>query len=102
MNNDLVVDLREAFAHITHQTRRLLAMAAQWASEPTPPLPADDAEPSYQRRQQPSLSERLGADGVQTLIERYRKGVPARELAENYACSVITVRRLLQAHGVRR
>lgn len=77
-------------------------MADQWAAKPTPPLPADDAERSYQRRQQPSLAERLGADGVHALIERYREGASALELAERHGCSQITVRRLLRVHGVTR
>jgi DNA-directed RNA polymerase specialized sigma24 family protein len=91
------VDLRAAFASITHATRRLLSMSAGW----TTPTPVASAERAYQRKQQPSLGERLGEAGVQRLITSYRRGATAAELAEACDCSLSTVKRLLRTSNVR-
>lgn len=101
MNNDLLVDLRAAFSSMSPQTRRLLAMADEWAKDPLPLSADGTVSPSYRPKQQPSLAQRLTEADIQTLIQRYRNGVTGRELAEYYGCSLSTVKRLLRARGVR-
>lgn len=91
------LDLRAAFAHVSHATRRLLAMSTAW----TTPPPASTTQRAYQRKQQPSLAERLGEAGVQRLITSYLRGSTAAELAETCGCSLSTVKRLLRSHNVR-
>lgn len=86
-----------AFASIAHATRRLLAMSTAQAT----PTPAPTVQPAFQRKQQPSLAERLGEAGVQRLITNYRRGATAAELAEVCGCSLSTVKRLLRANSVR-
>lgn len=86
-----------AFASVTHATRRLLAMS----TTQTTPTPAPIAQPAFQRKQQPSLAERLGEAGVQRLILNYRRGATAAELAETCGCSLSTVKRLFRKQGVR-
>jgi len=76
-------------------------MAESWMTEPrqdsSPPL----ATPKFQPKQQPSLAERLGWQGVARLIRDYRSGSTAQELADRHGCSCKTIKRLLQAHHVR-
>ncbi|GAA4561104.1 hypothetical protein GCM10023175_72450 [Pseudonocardia xishanensis] len=95
------MDLRAAFASISFPTKRLLAMADRWAKESTPSTSTHVAQPRYQRKQQPSLAERLGEADVQTLIHRYRAGTTAPKLAEYSGRGLSTVKRLLRARGVR-
>lgn len=48
-----------------------------------------------------AVSERLGAETVQKIVDQYRSGVIARELAEDYGISLSSVRRLLRKAGAR-
>lgn len=90
--------LLEAFAHVSHATRRLLGMADKWSrtrgNDDQP-----DRSPSYQPKQQPSLAERLGEAGVAQLLARYRRGTTQQELADCYGVSASSVKRLIHAHG---
>lgn len=48
------------------------------------------------------LRDRFSAEELQTMIDLYCSGVPAREVAETYSVSLRSVKRLLQKQGVRR
>jgi hypothetical protein len=48
------------------------------------------------------LRDRYAPEELAALIDLYRSGATARELAEQYGISLRTVKRLLQNRGVRR
>jgi hypothetical protein len=95
------VDLFEALTHLSPKVRRLLGMADAWKRAQRGGVTAVQAEP-FQPQQPEALAVRLGADGVALLIERYRNGQTARELAAYFGCSLSTVKRLLRQRDVRR
>jgi transposase-like protein len=49
-----------------------------------------------------SLRDRLSAEELHTMIDLYRSGATARQVAEKFGVSVRSVTRLLHKHGVRR
>ena len=53
-------------------------------------------------RVQQRVMDRLGEAGVCRLASEFRAGVTTRELAERYAMSQSTVKRILRKRGVRR
>jgi len=53
-------------------------------------------------RVQQRVMDRLGEAGVRRLASEFRAGVTTRELAERYAMSQSTVKRILRKRGVRR
>ncbi|MGH3684620.1 MAG: helix-turn-helix domain-containing protein [Pseudonocardiaceae bacterium] len=48
------------------------------------------------------LRDRLSPDDLKTMIELYRSGTTARQVAEKFGVSLHSVKRLLHQHGVRR
>ncbi|MGH3710198.1 MAG: helix-turn-helix domain-containing protein [Pseudonocardiaceae bacterium] len=48
------------------------------------------------------LRDRLSPDDVQDMIELYRLGSTARQVAEKFDVSLSSVKRLLRQHGVGR
>lgn len=53
-------------------------------------------------RVQQRVMDRLGEAGACRLVSEFRVGVTTRELAEGYAMSQSTVKRILRKRGVRR
>lgn len=53
-------------------------------------------------RVQQRVMDRLGEDGLCRLASEFRAGATKRELAERYAMSESTVKRILRKRGVRR
>lgn len=49
-----------------------------------------------------TTAERLAFDGIAALVDQYRAGVTARELAGQYEVSLSTIKRLLRANNARR
>lgn len=94
------MDLLGAFAQITPQTRRLLAMPAKWAKQPLRHTVASRT-PHYRPKQRPSLEEQLGEAGVALLIARYRRGATQQDLADVHRVSLSSIKRLLRIRGVR-
>lgn len=68
--------------HLSPKVQRLLSMAEDWKRAQHAGVTALPAEP-FKPKQSEALAVQLGEDGVALLIERYRKGVTARELAEH-------------------
>jgi hypothetical protein len=48
------------------------------------------------------LRDRFSPEGLQTMIDLYRSGTTAGQVAEKYGVSLRSVKRLLHQHGVRR
>jgi hypothetical protein len=48
------------------------------------------------------VAQRLAADGVQAVVDGYRAGSTARELAERFVLSESSVKRLLRRAGCRK
>jgi DNA-directed RNA polymerase specialized sigma24 family protein len=48
------------------------------------------------------LDDRFSPEDLQAMIDLYRSGVTAREVAEKFGVSLRSVKRLLHRHGVRR
>lgn len=94
-----LVDLLGAFAQITPQTRRLLAMPAKWAKQ-AGMRAVHSRVPAYQPKQLPSLEEQLGEAGVAKLIARYRRGATQQELADVHRVSRSSVKRLLRKRSI--
>jgi transposase len=59
-------------------------------------------EPHNSGNGRPTAADRLAVDGLAAVVEQYRAGVTARELAERYAVSLSTIKRMLRANGARR
>lgn len=101
-----VVDLWGTYAHISHETRRLLDMSIKWpkddVGQAVDPEDRDTPQRHYQPRQPESLAVRIGEDGVRTLTKRFLAGTSKQQLADYYGCSLSTVERLLRTRGVRR
>lgn len=53
------------------------------------------------RPRQWSMSDRLSPDEVQTIIDLYRAGSIAKDVAAKFGISLSSVRRLLRKHGAR-
>jgi hypothetical protein len=49
-----------------------------------------------------SMRGRFSADELQTMIDLYKSGATAEEVAQTYGFSKRSIKRLLQQHGVRR
>jgi hypothetical protein len=49
-----------------------------------------------------SLRDRFSAEDLQTMIDLYRSGTTAKQVAEKFGVSVRSVTRLLHQHGIRR
>jgi len=49
-----------------------------------------------------SLRDRFSSEDLQTMIDLYRSGATAKQVAEKFGVSVRSVTRLLRQHGVRR
>jgi hypothetical protein len=95
------VDLFEALTHLSPKVQRLLGMADDWRREQREGVTAVEAEP-FQPKQPEALATRIGEDGVVLLVERYRDGATARELATYFGCGLSTIKRLLRQRKVRR
>ena len=76
-------------------------MAGDWKRAQSAGVMALPTKP-FQPRQPEALAVRLGEEGVTLLIERYRRGATARELAEHFGSSLSTIKRLLRQRKVRR
>jgi hypothetical protein len=48
------------------------------------------------------LRDRFSSEDLQSMIDLYRSGATARQVAENYCVSLRSVKRLLHQHGVHR
>jgi DNA invertase Pin-like site-specific DNA recombinase len=48
------------------------------------------------------VSDKVTDEDVRRLLERYRSGVTARKLVEEFGISESSVKRLLRKHGARR
>jgi hypothetical protein len=48
------------------------------------------------------LCDRFSSEDLQSMIDLYRSGATARQVAGNYGVSLRSVKRLLHQHGVRR
>jgi DNA invertase Pin-like site-specific DNA recombinase len=48
------------------------------------------------------LRDRFSSDDLQGVIDLYRSGATARQVAEKFGVSLRSVKRLLRQHGVRR
>jgi hypothetical protein len=48
------------------------------------------------------LHDRFSSEDLQAMIDLYRSGITAREVAEKFGVSLRSVKRLLHRHGVRR
>lgn len=99
------MDLWEAYASITYETRRLLDLAKSWPTTEASPASHQhhlNKERAYQPKQPESLAVRLGEAGVAQLIQEFLVGVTQQELAASYECSLSTVQRLLRNREVRR
>jgi transposase-like protein len=48
------------------------------------------------------LCDRFSAEDLQSMIDLYRSGATARQVAEKFGVSVRSVKRLLHQHGIRR
>jgi DNA-binding NtrC family response regulator len=48
------------------------------------------------------LRDRLSSDELQAMIDLYRSGTTAKQVAEKFGVSLRSVKRLLRKHGVRR
>lgn len=48
------------------------------------------------------LRDRFSSEDLQSMIDLYRSGATARQVAENYCVSLRSVKRLLHQHGIRR
>ena len=49
-----------------------------------------------------SMRGRFSADQLQTMIDLYKSGATAEQVAQTYGFSKLSIKRLLQQHGVRR
>jgi hypothetical protein len=49
-----------------------------------------------------SMRGRFSADQLQTMIDLYKSGATAEQLAQTYGFGTRSIKRLLQQHGVRR
>lgn len=49
-----------------------------------------------------SMRGRFSADELQTMIDLYKSGATAEQVAQTYGFSKRSIKRLLQQHGVRR
>ncbi|HKR48483.1 MAG TPA: hypothetical protein VJT72_02685 [Pseudonocardiaceae bacterium] len=49
-----------------------------------------------------SMRGRYSADQLQTMIDLYKSGATAEQVAQTYGFSKRSIKRLLQQHGVRR
>lgn len=49
-----------------------------------------------------SLRDRFSPEDLQVMIDLYKAGTPAKQVAEKFSVSVRSVTRLLHQHGVRR
>ena len=48
------------------------------------------------------LRDRFSSDDLQAMIDLYRSGTTAKQVAEKFGVSLRSVKRLLHRHGVRR
>jgi transposase-like protein len=48
------------------------------------------------------LRDRFSREDLQTMIDLYRSGATARQVAEKFGVSLRSVKRLLHQHGIRR
>ena len=48
------------------------------------------------------LRDRFSPEDLQTMIELYRSGATARQVAEKFGVSLRSVKRLLHQHGIHR
>jgi len=96
-----LADLFEALTHLSPKVQRLLGMADEWKRAQREGVMAVPVRP-FESKQPEALAIRLGEDGVALLIERYRNGQTARELASYFGCGLSTVKRLLRQRMIRR
>lgn len=89
--------LKEAFAYPSPRVSRLLAMAEAWKQGKRPPTTVHAKH--HRPKQQPSLAERLGRAGIETVARDFLAGTTKPELAERYGVSLSTIKRLLRAEG---
>ncbi|HEU0087976.1 MAG TPA: hypothetical protein VFQ77_10045 [Pseudonocardiaceae bacterium] len=64
--------------------------------------PDDTRNETASRPTRWALADRLSPEDVQAIIDLYREGTVAKDLATKFAISVKSVRRLLNKHNVRR
>ncbi|MGH3807522.1 MAG: helix-turn-helix domain-containing protein [Pseudonocardiaceae bacterium] len=63
---------------------------------------ADGKVSAYAAIRSRRLRDRLSPGDVKTLIDLYRSGATAKQVAEKFGVSLRSVKRLLHQHGVRR
>lgn len=94
------VDIWEAYAHMTPQTRRLLQMSDTWSD--AEPSQGRMHRPQYQPRQTLPLEERLNEADVTRIVKRFlSRTATQQELAVEYGTSVSSIKRLLRERDVR-
>jgi hypothetical protein len=87
-------DLREQLQQV------VLILSEEARQDDEPDFNADDEIRSTTRWW--SLHDRFSPGDLQTMIDLYRAGTTAKQVAEKFGLSVRSVTRLLHQHGVRR
>lgn len=101
-SSELVDLLRHYWNHsdLLEQLRKVsgIVSAGGLAREVQPSRTVEESNRSRLRL----LRDRFSAEELQSMIDLFRSGTPARIVAERYGVGVRSVKRLLHARGVRR
>jgi hypothetical protein len=99
------VDLLVAYSNrsdLREQLQQVAVILSAEAKQDDGPDPNADSEEVCSATRWWSLRDRFSPENLQTMIDLYRSGTTARQVAEKFGVSVRSVTRLLRKHGVRR
>jgi len=98
------VDLLVAYSNrsdLREQLQQVAVILSEAASQDDEPGSSADSEVRSATRWW-SLRDRFSPEDLQTMINIYKSGATAKQVAEKFSVSVRSVTRLLHQHGVRR
>ncbi len=98
------MDLLVAYSNrsdLREQLQRAAVILSEEARQDDEPESSGDGEVSSATRWW-SLRDRFSSQDLHTMIDLYRSGTTAKQVAEKFGVSMRSVTRLLHQHGVRR
>lgn len=95
----MMVGLTEALSSMSPPVRSLCGMSTVWVDAPAP-SPSNSR--TFRPRVQQSIRLLLGEAGIARMVEEYRNGTEAKDLASSYGFGLTTIKRIPREEGARK